>query len=435
MRSTIAAHARGSVHQLTDQPYEDSSAVLDDSEGRFAIACVADGVGDPTCSRSSKGAALACAVAQDALARLAAMLLANAGGGSVAELFGSDREVPVFEDGSVTTLSQAEVAQRMVDRVRGQIVSDWRTRVQAEADALPPTPDEQAAVDAHTPGPGPAYLFACTLVAALRVGDALLLFQQGDGECLALATDGTVSRPMPGDARCDGRGTTTLCDPDAPGRMRRKAIDLRHYPVAAVMVSTDGVANSFDDASGLDGLLRSLCADAYEHGLDGLEKGLDLRMEELSAAGSGDDCTLAAILDEGLLGGMGDGLVREREVQAATDELMHVDSKIASMTRKDGHLRQAAEAAAAASRSRPADVAALAALAQAMAEQCESMIRTLEGMLGELELAAGVTEPAEVAEYREYHARFEALRARRGELAGRLAKLEEREAQPCQAPR
>ena len=136
--------------------------------------------------------------------------------------------------------------------------------------------------------------YGTTLIAAAVTPDYWFCIQIGDGSCVAAGAEAGFEQPVPPDEKCLGNFTTSLCDSEAINLFRHCYSE--KLP-AAVFLSSDGVANSFSDESRLDNLytavLYSFATDVFEKAENDLRDYLPI----LSQKGSGDDISLAAILD------------------------------------------------------------------------------------------------------------------------------------------
>jgi hypothetical protein len=96
----------------------------------------------------------------------------------------------------------------------------------------------------------PRLAYGATVLGVLVTQDFLLFLQLGDGDILAVADDGTVTRPFARDARLIANETTSLCMSAAWSEVRMRFQADYGGSLALILVATDGYANSFvnDDA-------------------------------------------------------------------------------------------------------------------------------------------------------------------------------------------
>jgi hypothetical protein len=247
------ASVRGAAHVRTGRPNQDALAWSPTAgQGERIAVAVSDGHGAPRHFRSGEGAALAVAAA--------------------VELLGWHLDDRDADDPTQPALPAA-------------ILGHWR---QAVAAHLAEHPLDRPAADALEP-------YGATLVSLAAAGDVLTALQIGDGDLLLGYPDGRLQRPFADDEGLVGEQTYSLCLPHAERRFRQATIwrdaDAGAWPDFALLAS-DGVAKSFrDDAAFLAamGELRRLAATDWPR----FDAALGGWLDQVSAAGSGDDSTLA----------------------------------------------------------------------------------------------------------------------------------------------
>ncbi len=266
----LAASARGASHLHSGAPNQDAhlSQRLGHLDKDALVVAVADGHGDRRHFRSERGSRFAvesaCRCAADATLIL--------------------REMP--------SSSPEELAR---SALISPIVSEWRSMV-AEDVAYDPFSEGERALLKEL-GSSPDLAYGSTLLIALLWGRSILLAQIGDGNAVVLHLNGRVSTPVPGDARLDGRQTTSLCQPDATDAFRVAAIDRTMTEVAGILLATDGfgnaqIADPWEPAVGSD-----LLDMVRQRGLGWIEEQLPTWVDECaSVEGSADDVTVALVL-------------------------------------------------------------------------------------------------------------------------------------------
>lgn len=216
-------------------------------DGNIAIMAVSDGHGGEKYHNSSTGAALACEITVESIKEFCRL-----------------RPSRVF-DSDIRHLIKC-------------IVAAWREKVLAM--------DEAADVESY----------GCTLIAYAQTPRYSFAIQLGDGSLTLLNSKGEWVQPMPGDDRCFLNETTSMCDIAAAEEFRWATIDSENTPFA-VMLSTDGIENTFCD--------ETLLYNFYEHIIfsiaeDGVEKVIDQLPEVLShysEIGSKDDMTISLLIN------------------------------------------------------------------------------------------------------------------------------------------
>ncbi len=245
------ASVRGASHARNGKPNQDAVAwAPPNGAGASVAAAVSDGHGAQTHFRSEVGARLAVQQAIAALTR------------------------PGVEE--------------LEEELAGLILTEWRRSVDAHAAANPfdrgdPPPSEGARHSAY----------GATLLAFAADDDALTALQIGDGDLLLGYPDGAIRRPLPDDHGLVGEETYSLCQDNALSRFRI-ASQWRDREGAwpdFVMLCTDGVSKSYrDEAAFLEAAtrLRELAHADWPT----LTSTLPGWLDQLTANGSGDDCTL-----------------------------------------------------------------------------------------------------------------------------------------------
>ena len=264
----VTGSACGAAHKASGRPNEDAVARADGPDGTVMVA-IADGHGHARHFRSADGSALAVDVACRVASRMAGRLATGAPRAEAAALPGQE-------------LTQA-------------IVADWRSAVAAQLVVRPYTAKERSFLDLAEDPPEVAY--GSTLLVAMIAADWLVCAQIGDGDMLAVGPDGSSFQPVAADDRLDGLRTTSLCQADAVASFRTGTHDLREMPLAALLLATDGYANSQAEDPWQPGVGRDLAELATAHDPDWFEQQVPGWAQRCaSAEGSGDDTTIALLL-------------------------------------------------------------------------------------------------------------------------------------------
>jgi hypothetical protein len=244
----------GSVHVRDGRPIQD--AVRTWAEGDAAVVAVSDGHGHHDHFRSDVGARIAVHCAVDTL-------------------------VSALPD-----LTDVAAAQRAIAGVGARMVEAWTAQVR------------QHAADHPFGGGGvgdPLRPYGATVLAMTVVGDALAMFQIGDGDTVVVDASGRASRPLPEDPELDGTNTASLCQPNPLRSLRAEAIDVRQRDVVLAFQCTDGFGSSRVDAEGWwQQTGEELVRFGRERGLDWVADQLPSWLVEPAQVG-GDDTTMAII--------------------------------------------------------------------------------------------------------------------------------------------
>ncbi len=253
-------------------PNQDAIAWLPSvGHGSSVALSVADGHGSARSFRSADGSRLANQVA---------MSLAG-------ELLEID----------IAAASPGMLRGRLTEDLPRRLVRDWRKAVDDDLAANPFTDVEldgvrtrEGSVDALNLDPYVAY--GTTLVTAVATTEFLASWQVGDGDLVSVSADGKVSRPIPSDDRLIANETTSLCSKDA-WSLFRVALLREHMPL--VLLSTDGLVNSFVDDTGMLRFATDIASLIQQDGFDEVVSRVPGWLEELTASGSGDDISLGLL--------------------------------------------------------------------------------------------------------------------------------------------
>lgn len=298
----------------------------------FHIVAVADGHGDPACHRSSQGSRFAVSVGLQCLKGFARAII---------------REEMPFE----YPRQRSECMQQLTRT----IIAKWHEEVLCDLDKNPIMEEDLAEAgyyeEKYRKRERLDHLYGTTLITALYVKDFLILIQQGDGRCDVFYQDGTIDQPIPWDARCKGSTTTSMCDEDAINSIRSKVIDFKEKTVVACFVGSDGVEDSYYDNEqtqlGTHRFYMDLVCKIHERGTDDFESYLDDMLPEFSKRGSADDVSVAGIVDlektKGLLDEYQSRVERYDRRETLRIRLEEANSKVISMTRKHGFLKEKIE--------------------------------------------------------------------------------------------
>ena len=319
----------GYSHQKRDIVCQDASGRSDDPDCAWHIAVVSDGHGDPTCPRSDSGSRMAVDAALETLADFAKNI-------DVLDVMGrtlrDDLRVP----------SRRKTAMR---RLTDALVYSWRKRVVEDYAVRSLTPEEKKlagpeATALYERGENIEHLYGATLICALWVDDLLILIHQGDGVCRVLHPNGAMESPVPEDSRCFANVTTSLCDPDVAEGIRFAVIDLSESPIAACVLASDGVENSFASPILADGFFKGLLVDVTCGVVDENGDALDSVLSNLSQTGSGDDMSLAVLYDTAAISQASTVIAADVEKQQAEQRTRELKDKRVSMERKHEYLKE-----------------------------------------------------------------------------------------------
>lgn len=285
--------ALGRKFPCQDKSFAQKDIVANDGT-HFNFMAVCDGHGGAAYFRSELGADFAIEVLKDVLTRNMARIKELAAGGDFEKI-------------------KTQLALGITKR--------WREKVNSHLSENPITEQEYSFLEAEKPDVVQQYkdgkdlfaIYGCTLIAYFSTKDFWYALQIGDGD-FAISYDGkNFELPMPEDEACFLNQTTSLCDENAKNEFR--FCYGNNLPVAA-FCSSDGVANSFTHMEHLkqrfylpiynlfDNTEFPKCKKDCSQSDCDLKCHFNLVRDEifnflpiLSKKGSGDDISLAGIVD------------------------------------------------------------------------------------------------------------------------------------------
>ena len=291
---TFHKSVRGHLHILRELPCEDFSGSFSDEKGRYYIAAIADGHGDPACFRSNRGSRFAIEIAIDCLKTFADTV------------YESDGSRTRYEEILLTSPREREA---LVRHLTDTITAKWTDCVYSDLENDPPNADERDEKYKENERRGTLeHIYGTTLIAGIMLPSFLLLIHQGDGRCDVFYSDGHVDQPIPWDDRCVDTATTSLCDSDVMESFRHCVINLEENPVIACFMGSDGVEDayrdSYEDMAGVHTFYKDVLVHACTMDEEQFESFLEEMLPEFSAvgrfsqSGSGDDVSVAGIVSK-----------------------------------------------------------------------------------------------------------------------------------------
>lgn len=143
--------------------------------------------------------------------------------------------------------------------------------------------------------------YGCTLIMYVVTEAYSFGMQIGDGKCVLVNREGTFSEPIPWDENCQLNVTTSICDDDAIQEFR---FFVSNEKPAAVFCGSDGIDDSYTNEEELHALYRSILKIFIEHGNEVGKKEIEEYLPTLTKKGSGDDVSIALLIDENRIGKM-----------------------------------------------------------------------------------------------------------------------------------
>lgn len=342
MNNILAFHksVQGSNHIAWGRPCEDASGSYANPEKHYYVAAVSDGHGADECYRADKGSKIAVEIAMKNLQELAEKMTRT-----------PEQEVRFYQD----MLGSVRYQQMTMRHLTDVIHAEWVDRVREDLRTNVPTEEELAPLlekkkRNYAQSDRPEQIYGCTLMAALWMQKCLLLIHQGDGRCDVFYTDGTVNQPIPWDSRCVGTQTTSLCDDDAEPSFRSCVIDFQKKPVMACYLGCDGVEDAYRDSeenmAGVHTFYKGLTYEVAHRTPEQLDAYLAEMLPRFSCtglynmSGSGDDVSVAAIVDTDAIRPFTAGFLRDTQVYTAKEDVFWKEDAVRSKMRKHGILQR-----------------------------------------------------------------------------------------------
>ena len=279
MENEIIIHqsVRGESHIQRGTPKEDAADC-----GRFGdriIGIVSDGHGDRRCMRSEIGSRMAVEITMEILKEW-----------DMQAAFETDG---LFED-------QIHILAR-------KIIEGWTQAVTAHFQENPLTEMELKEagnlLGFYQKGEKISHIYGATLIAFLQMQDKLLLLQKGDGHAFVINRQGETEDDViswdiiPWDSRCLLNVTTSLCDDDAADSFTWRLITGSELEnIAAVMIGSDGVEDSFPNLEMAGTYYGTLAVACAENGAEETERALEQDLAKMSRNGSNDDISIAGLV-------------------------------------------------------------------------------------------------------------------------------------------
>lgn len=271
---TFNLSVQGASHIKKNKECQDASRSYSDENIAFAIVC--DGHGGNDYMRSAVGSICACNAAE--------------------------RNIKNFLE---NTSKEAFFAnpEKLLNILEKSIINIWNQLIYAHYEQNPFLESELSGISEkarkkYVQDKRIESAYGTTLIAVAVTHGYWFGIHIGDGKCVAINPEGKFVQPIPWDKKCFLNATTSICDSDALNSFRHFYSE--KLPVA-VFVGSDGIDDCFRNNEQLYNLYKTVL---YSFGTSEFEKALESLndyLPRLSARGSGDDVSIAAILDFDLL--------------------------------------------------------------------------------------------------------------------------------------
>lgn len=285
---------QGAGHIKRGKECQDASKGFYD--GRCAYVVVCDGHGGDDYVRSGKGAEIASEIAAEKIENFIARIDA------ISFLKSPDKYLRILEENLIKT---------------------WIERVHEDYAQNPFTPEEIKSVSERmrqrcSENRRMEVAYGTTLLAIAMTEDYCFGIQIGDGKCVGIRGD-TFRQPIPDNPKCFLNSTTSICDRNALSEFQHfYTRNTRKLP-AAIFIGSDGIDNCFQNDEQLYALYGTILHAFATTEFETAESQLKKYLPRLSAKGSQDDVSIAAIFDMDRIGSLpiveNFAANRERKVQ------------------------------------------------------------------------------------------------------------------------
>lgn len=316
----FAFSEQGYNHIKSDKVCQDSSGHYSDDS--MAVVVVADGHGSDNYPRTDRGSSFAVEATITAIREF----------------------VKTVEDNAIDISVDSD---SYLEQLAKNILANWYAAVDADLEKCPFSEEELSKVSdkykkRYISGQKQEKAYGTTLIAACQTKHYWFGLQIGDGKCVCISQDGTMSEPIPWDEDCQANITTSICDSEAIEEFRY--CFMRECPVATIM-GTDGIDDSYSNSEEMYVLYRSILAIFAEYGRDTGESEIQTFLPKLSRKGSGDDVSIAGIVSAKLSTTFIEVLKAQCEYSNAKAHRAQADREVILATEKQAYVLSAMEKA------------------------------------------------------------------------------------------
>jgi len=244
---------------------------------KYAVAIVCDGHGGDKYIRSEIGSKLATDICSEAIKSLFGKRIDN------------QTAMAKFQPNAKGTLQQ--LASFIIFKWREAIGKDFADHPFNVAEFEHLSDKDKAALSSSD---GWVSAYGTTLIAIVRTSDFWFGLHIGDGKCVVVSEKDEYLQPIPWDDKCFLNATTSLCDEKALERFRF-FFSTENLP-KAIFVASDGVDDTFGTDEALHGFYKSVMQLFMEKPFNEAKSELQTFLPVLSAKGSQDDISIAAII-------------------------------------------------------------------------------------------------------------------------------------------
>ena len=274
--TSFACSVIGAKHIKNGKPCQDFS--LCEKHAKYNLIAVADGHGSDQYFRSDAGSRFAVEALRKCLLNPSVLQ-------------------------ALLKSTQEKEREQIILQLKKSIVSEWNNLIAEHVKINPFTDDELNAIpakyaDDYRAGKHTESAYGSTLIAAIWTGVFFLALQIGDGTCVLLNTEAEFSQPVPADEKCFLNVTTSLCDKNVLEGFRHCFSN--NFPVA-VIIATDGIDDCFAGDQKLYDFYKVVLSSFGEKDEEAAKSELMDYLPRLSEKGSGDDVSIAMIINNEIL--------------------------------------------------------------------------------------------------------------------------------------
>ena len=270
---------QGASHIRVGKPNQDAVESSQKTNGVLPIIlAVSDGHGSSKCFRSEIGSKLAvdCAIS------VSEEFLQNA----------AQLNLSRIRD-SAQRLLTVDILQKWARAVEDHLTTHPFTDGELETLSNEADPSAVAAVKEN----GGLLAYGATLLLVIVTTKFIMYLQLGDGDIVAVNSDGVAERVLEEDSSLIANETTSLCQKNAAKKFRFRFQEaLQNLPPKLILASTDGYFNSFSSEAGFLQVGVDLLKIASADGLEKITTELEGWLAQASSEGSGDDVSLGLII-------------------------------------------------------------------------------------------------------------------------------------------
>ena len=298
---------QGASHIKKNKECQDASISV--SNENCAIAIVCDGHGGDDYVRSATGSSLACNIALKNIL----YFLRDA----------NSEELEAHHD-------------KMLKTLEASIIAGWSEAIYEDYAQHPFTEKELSVLSEKA---RKKYLegkidsaYGTTLIAVVLTTEFWFGIHIGDGKCVAINRESKFGQPIPWDEKCFLNATTSLCDSNAINNFRHF---FSYKLPAAIFIGSDGIDDCFNNNEQLYNLYRTVLYSFATTDFDAAKADLEDYLPRLSAKGSGDDVSIAAVMDLDIIGELETIKDYDREKEKArVEENARIEAEKAASERR-----------------------------------------------------------------------------------------------------